>query len=173
LLHFAIVLPSGEVTIQATVVVLMVDPAMSTGAPTSTSGELLGRALQDMGAAGNNMCISTILADLVSLSDDKEDRLAPVQWLLSCYSCPSPRLGHYSLRKLMPSSADERIKRLSYVVRSLCKLYGTVHKFSPGMLPLASTLGTVNNLGNLYSDQGKIVEAEMASTAGIREGVGN
>jgi len=49
---------------------MVIGSAVCTGAPTSAFGVLLfGRALQGIGAGGDNISIRTILADRVSLSD--------------------------------------------------------------------------------------------------------
>jgi MFS family permease len=59
-----------HVTIQATIIIVAIGSAICTGAPTSAFGVLLlGRALQGVGAAGIAICVRTIMADKVSLSE--------------------------------------------------------------------------------------------------------
>ncbi|KAI5463864.1 major facilitator superfamily domain-containing protein [Mariannaea sp. PMI_226] len=59
-----------HLTAQASIVVVMVGSAICTGAPTSAFGVLLlGRSIQGIGVAGTNMCVRTILADRVTLSE--------------------------------------------------------------------------------------------------------
>lgn len=59
-----------HITIQLTVLLILVGSAICTGVPTSAFGALLvGRAIQGIGAAGVNISVRTILADKVSLSE--------------------------------------------------------------------------------------------------------
>ncbi|CAN8102695.1 unnamed protein product [Discula destructiva] len=59
-----------HITVQLTIIIMMIGSAICTGAPTSAFPALLiGRALQGVGAAGINISVRTILADKVSLAD--------------------------------------------------------------------------------------------------------
>lgn len=60
-----------NVTLNASIILMLIGSALCTGAPTHAFPVLLlGRALQGLAAAGLNVVVHTILADRVSLQEN-------------------------------------------------------------------------------------------------------